>query len=543
MARRENLTGEFAGLRGAGGPGREHERFDERLAWNRQLAAAGWIGLGWPAEYGGRGASLAQQVIFHEEYARAGAPGRVGDHGRGAARPDPDRVRHAEQQGGSCPRSRPGPSSGARATPSPTPARTWPTSRPGRPRRRRVGDHRPEGLDVAGALGRLVLRAVPHRAGLDARHRACPTCSSRCASPASRSARSCSSPGRRSSTRCSSTAPAPARPTSSARSATAGGSPWARWPSSAARPRSASRSASGASSTDIIEAAREPARPPIPVLRDKLARAWIGLEVIAHTPCARLAAATDPARHRARSEAATGHAGTAPRRAGHGRARRRRPWPGPVRPDDWQRLFLFTRADTIYGGSNEIQRNIIGERVLGLPRSPGRAPSAPPATSLLAGKVVVVTAAAGTGIGFATARRCLEEGAPVVISDQHHARLAATARNWPRRTATGSGLGPATSPTRRRSSADRGRRRASFGRIDVMVNNAGLGGTASVLDMTDEQWLRVLDVTLNGTFRCTRAALRHMVAQGHGGRSSTTPRCSAGGPRPARPTTRRPRPG
>jgi 3-oxoacyl-[acyl-carrier protein] reductase len=58
---------------------------------------------------------------------------------------------------------------------------------------------------------------------------------------------------------------------------------------------------------------------------------------------------------------------------------------------------------------------------------------------------------------------------------------------------------------------------ARFGRIDVMVNNAGLGGTTSVLEMTDEQWLRVVDVTLTGTFRCTRAALRQMVAQGHGG--------------------------
>jgi 3-oxoacyl-[acyl-carrier protein] reductase len=56
-----------------------------------------------------------------------------------------------------------------------------------------------------------------------------------------------------------------------------------------------------------------------------------------------------------------------------------------------------------------------------------------------------------------------------------------------------------------------------FGRIDVLVNNAGLGGTSSVLEMTDEQWLRVLDVTLTGTFRCTRAALRQLVAQGHGG--------------------------
>jgi 3-oxoacyl-[acyl-carrier protein] reductase len=51
----------------------------------------------------------------------------------------------------------------------------------------------------------------------------------------------------------------------------------------------------------------------------------------------------------------------------------------------------------------------------------------------------------------------------------------------------------------------------------VMVNNAGLGGTASLFDMTDEQWRRVLDVTLNGTFRCTRAALRHLAAQGGGG--------------------------
>jgi len=74
----ENLTGRFAGLRGAGGPGREHEAHEERLAWNRHLAAAGWTGLGWPAEHGGAGATLAQQVIFHEEYARSGAPTRVG---------------------------------------------------------------------------------------------------------------------------------------------------------------------------------------------------------------------------------------------------------------------------------------------------------------------------------------------------------------------------------------------------------------------------------------------------------------------------------
>src|SRR6476646_276657 len=72
-----NLTGEFAALRGRGGPGREHEAFDERLAWDKHLSAAGWTCLGWPAEHGGRGATIAQQVIFHEEYARADAPHRV----------------------------------------------------------------------------------------------------------------------------------------------------------------------------------------------------------------------------------------------------------------------------------------------------------------------------------------------------------------------------------------------------------------------------------------------------------------------------------
>jgi len=142
----------------------------------------------------------------------------------------------------------------------------------------------------------------------------------------------------------------------------------------------------------------------------------------------------------------------------------------------------------------------------------------PPAGhQLLDGKVVVITAAAGTGIGSAAARRCLDEGAQVVISDQHERRLSESRdelaaahgdRVWSRPC-------DVTDEDAVRALIDGAV--AAFGRIDVLVNNAGLGGTSSVLDMTDEQWLRVLDVTLNGTFRCTRAALRQMVAQGHGG--------------------------
>ncbi len=73
----EHLTGEWAALRGLGGAGRDHEAHDERVAWNRLMAEHGWTCVGWPQEYGGRGLSLTQQVIFHEEYAEADAPVRV----------------------------------------------------------------------------------------------------------------------------------------------------------------------------------------------------------------------------------------------------------------------------------------------------------------------------------------------------------------------------------------------------------------------------------------------------------------------------------
>jgi 3-oxoacyl-[acyl-carrier protein] reductase len=142
----------------------------------------------------------------------------------------------------------------------------------------------------------------------------------------------------------------------------------------------------------------------------------------------------------------------------------------------------------------------------------------PPAGhSLLDGKVVVITAAAGTGIGSAAARRCLEEGAQVVISDQHARRLGETRDELAAAHADRVCSLPCDVTDESAVAALIDGAVAAFGRIDVLINNAGLGGTSSILDMTDEQWLRVLDVTLNGTFRCTRAALRQMVAQGHGG--------------------------
>lgn len=83
----DRLEGRFAKVRGRGGPGEEHELFDERWEWEQELGREGWIGLGWPAAYGGRGATLVEQVVFYEEYARAGGPGRVGIIGEGLLGP------------------------------------------------------------------------------------------------------------------------------------------------------------------------------------------------------------------------------------------------------------------------------------------------------------------------------------------------------------------------------------------------------------------------------------------------------------------------
>jgi 3-oxoacyl-[acyl-carrier protein] reductase len=140
---------------------------------------------------------------------------------------------------------------------------------------------------------------------------------------------------------------------------------------------------------------------------------------------------------------------------------------------------------------------------------------------LLAGKTVLVTAAAGTGIGFATAKRCAEEGARVAISDRHERRLGeAVAALAEIATQGGSAGQPVAVACDVTVEADVQQMIdtviAEFGHIDVLVNNAGLGGDTPLTEMTDEQWFRVLDVTLNGTFRCTRAALRHMQPRGSG---------------------------
>ena len=144
------------------------------------------------------------------------------------------------------------------------------------------------------------------------------------------------------------------------------------------------------------------------------------------------------------------------------------------------------------------------------------APAYPEPHDLLAGRSVVVTAAAGTGIGFWTARRCAEEGATLMLSDLHERRLGEAADKLEELT----GKRPATCLCDVTNGAQvealAKAAVAELGQVDVLVNNAGLGGHARVVDMSDEQWLKVLDVTLNGTFRVTRAFLPHMLERGRG---------------------------
>jgi len=140
-------------------------------------------------------------------------------------------------------------------------------------------------------------------------------------------------------------------------------------------------------------------------------------------------------------------------------------------------------------------------------------PAYPTPCGLLTGKTVVVTAAAGTGIGFAVAKRAAEEGATLLISDFHDRRLGEAAD----RIAAEVGCArPATFVCDVTKEADvqglRDAAVAALGQVDVLINNAGLGGEVDVVDMTDDQWGRVLDVTLTSLFRMTRAFLPVMYA-------------------------------
>ena len=361
-----NLAGEFAGLRGAGGPGREHERYDERLAWNRHLAGAGWTCLGWPAEFGGHGATLAQQVIFHEEYARAGAPARVTIVGEELLGPTLIAFGTADQQARFLPPirnvtelwcqgySEPGAGSdlASVATKATRDGDDWVITG------QKIWTSLAHVADWCFVLARtepgsarsqgLSYLLVPMRQpGVTVRPIRQLTGTSDFNEVFFDGAR-----------------------TDAAHVVGEPGDGWRVAKATLALERGAAmlglQVGFRRELADLIEVARHTGASTDPLLRDKLARAWIGLEAIRAYALDTLGGPDDRAEasvlkilwsrwHQALGELAMEILGAPSMTAQEDL-------------DEWQRLFLFTRAETIYGGSDEIQRNIIATRALGLPR-------------------------------------------------------------------------------------------------------------------------------------------------------------------------------
>jgi len=375
-----SLTGEFAGLRGAGGPGREHERPAGRLAWHRHLAAAGWTCLGWPAEHGGRGATLAQQVIFHEEYARADAPARVSIVGEELL----------------------GPTLIAFGTPGQK-ARFLPPIR-------NVRELWCQGYSEPGAGSDLA--SVSTRAACDGAewvitgqkiwtsgaHEADWCFVLARTEPGSRRGRGLSyllvpmrQPGItvRPIRQLTGTSEFNEVFFDGARTAAQNvvgepGDGWRIAKATLAIERGAAMLGQQVGFRreldNLLRLARRTEAGQDPLLRDKLARAWIGLEVIREYALDTLDGDDDTEAsvlkvlwsrwHRELGELAMDVLG-APSAIASASPGGRPPQTPPEADDpydEWQRLFLFSRADTIYGGSDEIQRNIIASRALGLPR-------------------------------------------------------------------------------------------------------------------------------------------------------------------------------
>jgi alkylation response protein AidB-like acyl-CoA dehydrogenase len=366
----DNLVGEFAALKGLGGPGKDLEAHDERLEWDRHLAKHGWTCIGWPVEHGGRGLSLSRQVIFHEEYARANAPSRVNHLGEELLGPTLIAFGTPEQQARFLP--------GIRAV-----EELWCQgySEPGagsdlanvQTRARLDGDSWViDGQKVWTSLAQfsewifvlartepgskrhhgLSFLLVPTRQdGVEVRGIEQLTGGAEFNEVFFTGARTdadlvVGEPGQ-------------------GWGVAMGLLGFERGVSTLGQQVGFRRELDA-----LLALARANGSYDDPVVRDRLARADVELEVIRLNALRTLAEEQAPQQasiakllwagwHRTLGELAMQVRGADGLTSGPG-----------YDLDEWQRLFLFTRADTIYGGSDEIQRNILAERVLGLPREP-----------------------------------------------------------------------------------------------------------------------------------------------------------------------------
>jgi alkylation response protein AidB-like acyl-CoA dehydrogenase len=367
----DSLAGEFATVRGRGGPGDEHALFEERLAWERHLGAHGWTCVGWPKEHGGRGLSLRRQVVFLEEYARARGPGRVGHIGEGLLGPTVIAFGSPEQQRRFLPPIVAGtelwcqgysePDAGSDlanvATNAALAGNEWVVHG------QKVWTSLAHWADWCFVLARtsppqggsrhagISYLLVPMRQdGVEVRPIVQLTGDSEFNEVFFDGAR-----------------------TAAENVVGDVGGGWGVAMGTLAFERGASTLGQQLNFRNeldaILAAARRLGRVDDPVVRQRLARAHTGLEIMRLNALRTLAGSEAGA---LRPEALIGKLYWATFHRALGELAMDVLGAGAMATEDaaLQRLFLFSRADTIYAGSNQIQRNIIGERALGLPKEP-----------------------------------------------------------------------------------------------------------------------------------------------------------------------------
>jgi alkylation response protein AidB-like acyl-CoA dehydrogenase len=368
----DSLAGEFAAVRGRGGPGDERTLFEERRAWERHLGAHGWTCVGWPKEHGGRGLSLRRQVVFLEEYARAQSPGRVGHIGEGLLGPTVIAFGSPEQQRRFLPPILAGtelwcqgysePNAGSDlaniATSAALEGGDWVIHG------QKVWTSLAHWADWCFLLARtsqlqggsrhagISYLLVPMRQdGVDVRPIVQLTGDSEFNEVFFDGAR-----------------------TAAENVVGAVGGGWAVAMGTLTFERGASTLGQQLNFRNeldaIVAAARRSGTTDDPVVRQRLAEAHIGLEIMRLNALRTLAGGEARA---LRPEALIGKLYWATFHRALGELAMDVLGARAMATEDaaLQRLFLFSRADTIYAGSNQIQRNIIGERALGLPREPG----------------------------------------------------------------------------------------------------------------------------------------------------------------------------
>ena len=366
----DNLVGDFAALRGLGGSGKDLEAHDERLEWDRHLARHGWTCIGWPTEYGGRGLSLMQQVIFHEEYARADAPARVNHFGEELIGPTLIHFGTEEQKARFLPGMRSvetlwcqgysEPNAGSDLANIATKARLedgqWVVDG------QKVWTSLAQFADWIFVLARTEAGSKRHQGlsfllmpldqeGIEIRGIEQLTGGAEFNEVFFTGARTdadlvVGEPGQ-------------------GWGVAMGLLGFERGVSTLGQQVGFQRELAA-----LVALSRSNGTFDDPIVRDRLARATVELEVIRLNALRTLSEEQAPQQasiakllwanwHRTLGELAMLVRGADALTTGPG-----------YDLDEWQRLFLFTRADTIYGGSDEVQRNILSERVLGLPREP-----------------------------------------------------------------------------------------------------------------------------------------------------------------------------